>query len=35
MKIIACAEGDRSDCVPEANSIAGSRRLRTVVAVEG
>ena len=23
-------EGDRSDCQPEANSIAGSRRLRAM-----
>ena len=30
-----CAEGDRSDCQPEASSIARSRRLREMVAVEG
>ena len=34
-KIMSCVEGDRSDCQPEANSMAGSLRLRAVVAVEG
>ena len=27
IKIIPCVEGDRSDCQPEASSIARSRRL--------
>ena len=31
----ACVEGDRSDCQPEASSFARSRRLRTMVVVEG
>ena len=30
-----CVEGDRSDCQPEASSIARSRRLRAMVVVEG
>ena len=32
IKIMPCVEGDRSDCQPEASSIARSRRL---VVVEG
>ena len=35
IKIMPCVEGDRSDCQPEANSIARSRRLRAVVVVKG
>ena len=35
IKIIPCVEGDRSDCQPEASSVARSRRLRAVVVVEG
>ena len=35
IKIMPCVEGDRSDCQPEASSIARSRRLRAVVVVEG
>ena len=30
-----CIEGDRSDCHPEASSIARSRRLRAMVVVKG
>ena len=30
-----CVEGDKSDCQPEASSIARSQRLRAVVIVEG
>ena len=30
-----CVEGDGSDCQPEANSIAQSRRLREVVVGSG
>ena len=35
IKIMLCVEGDKSDCQPEASSIARSRRLRAVVVVEG
>ena len=35
IKIMPCVEGDRSDCQPEASSIARSRRLRAMVVVEG
>ena len=35
IKIMPCVEGDRSDCQPEASSVAQSRRLRAVVVVEG
>ena len=35
IKIMPCVEGDRSDCQLEENSIARSRRLRSVVVVEG
>ena len=35
IKIMTCVEGDRSDCQPEASSIARSRRLRAMVVVEG
>ena len=35
IKIMPCVEGDRSDCQPEASSIARSRRLRVMVVVEG
>ena len=35
IKIMPCVEGDRSDCQPEASSIARSRRLRAIVVVEG
>ena len=35
IKIMPCVKGDRSDCQPEASSIARSRRLRAVVVVEG
>ena len=35
IKIMTCAEGNKSDCQPEASSIARSRRLRTMVVVEG
>ena len=35
IKIMPCVEGDRSDCQPEASSIAGSRRLRAMVVVKG
>ena len=35
IKIMPYVEGDRSDCQPEASSIARSRRLRAVVVVEG
>ena len=30
IKIMPCVEGDRSDCQPEASSIARSRRLMIV-----
>ena len=30
-----CVEGDRSDCQPEASSIARRQRLRAMVVVEG
>ena len=35
IKIMPCVEGDRSDCQPEASSIARSRRLRATVVVKG
>ena len=35
IKIMPCVEGDRSDCQPEASSIARSRRLRAMVVVKG
>ena len=35
IKIMPCVEGDRSDCQPEASSIARSRRLRALVVVKG
>ena len=35
IKIMPCVEGDRSDCQPEASSIARSQRLRAMVVVEG
>ena len=35
IKTMPCVEGDRSDCQPEASSIARSRRLRAMVVVEG
>ena len=35
IKIMPCVEGDRSDCQPEASSIARSRKLRAMVVVEG
>ena len=35
IKIMPCVEGDRSDCKPEASSIARSRRPKAVVVVEG
>ena len=35
IKIMPCAESDRSDCQPYASSVARSRRLRAVVVVEG
>ena len=35
IKIMPCVEGDRSDCQPEASSIARRRRLRSMVVVEG
>ena len=35
IKIMPCVEGDRSDCQPEASSIAQSRRMRAMVVVEG
>ena len=30
-----CVEGDRSDCQPEASSIARKQSLRAVVVAEG
>ena len=35
IKIMPCVGGNRSDCQPEANSIARSRRLRAMVVVKG
>ena len=35
IKIMPCVDGDRSDCQPEASSIARSRRLRAMVVVKG
>ena len=35
IKIMPCAEGDRSDCQPEASSIVRSGRLRAVVVAQG
>ena len=35
IKIMSGVENDRSDCQPEANSIARSRMLRAMVVVEG
>ena len=35
IKIMPYVEGDRSECQPEASSIARSRRLRAMVVVEG
>ena len=34
IKIMPFVEGDRSDCQPEASSIARSRRLRAMVVVQ-
>ena len=34
IKIMPCVEGDRSDCQPEASSIARSRRLTAMVVAE-
>ena len=35
IKIIPCVEGDRSDCEPEASSIARSRRENMVLSFTG
>ena len=35
IRIMPFVEGDRSDCQPEANSIAQGRKLRVVVVVKG
>ena len=35
IKTMPCVVDDRSDCQPEASSIARSQRLRALVVVEG